>query len=103
MPIYEFECDNCDIIYECLILKQDDKVKKPCPKCKKMNGKIMSAANAHLPDSGTGWAKHGYSRKRSAADGPGDKSGRTITPVRAKIEPNKDDSIKKKSKLRVKK
>ena len=111
MPIFEFECTDCSIVYESLDLKGDDTLEKPCPKCKKMNGKIMSASNVHLKDGGVGWSKDNYSRPHSMADGPAPKnakrhksSGRTVVPVRnLSLEPNKDDSKKKRPTLAIKK
>jgi putative FmdB family regulatory protein len=105
MPIFEFECPDCEIVYEVLDLKSDPKLEKPCPKCKRMNSKIVSAPAVHLKDGGVGWAKDGYSRRHTMADGPGEKSGRTVVPVRTNlsIEPDKDNSKKKRPKLSVKK
>ncbi len=112
MPIYEYFCDGCETKYEVLDLKARPETEKPCPKCKKMNGKIMSVTTSILADGGVGWEKNGYNRQRSIADGPeGDntnrfkKSGKTTVPVRNSgfsIEPNKDKSKKKKPSLCVK-
>lgn len=113
MPIFEYKCENCLIVYECLeIHNPNPDLQKPCPKCKRMNGKIMSAPAFILKDEGVGWANKGYNRQYSIADGPerktGDRhgrSGKTVVPVRGgmSIEPNKDDSKKKKPMLKVQK
>jgi putative FmdB family regulatory protein len=112
MAIYEFLCDECGTEYDYLDPNSDPTKKRPCPKCRKMNKKVMSAPAFHLKDEGCGWASKGYSRRRSVADGPeGDKanrfkkSGKTVVPVRSqyKLEPNKDTTNKKKPKLCVKK
>jgi len=112
MAIYEYICEKCSTEYESLDLTNNPELKKPCPKCKFMNGKIMSASNFVLKQEGCGWAKDGYSRKFSSADGPENKwgdrhkrSGKTVVPVRGgfSLEPNKDKSKKKKPMLKVQK
>lgn len=113
MAIYEFVCDECGKEYEFFDEKSDPDAKRPCPECRKMNKKIISAPNHILKDGGCGWAKDGYSRRHSVADGPSDgkgnrfkKSGKTVVPVRnmgLSIEPDKDKSKKKKPTLAVKK
>jgi len=111
MAIYEYEC-KCGAVYESLDLTSNPELEKPCPKCKTMNGKIMSATTFVLKQGGCGWSKEGYSRKYSMADGPenrwGDRhkrSGKTVVPVRGglSLEPNKDNSKKKKPMLKVQK
>lgn len=112
MAIYEFECSNCSTAYEALDLLSKPEALKPCPKCKTMNKKIMSTTTFVLKQGGCGWAKDGYSRKYSMADGPENKwgdrhkrSGKTVVPVRGglSLEPDKDHSKKKKPMLKVQK
>ena len=109
MPIYEFKCDKCKIVYECMAVFVREEWEKPCPKCGKMNDKIISKPTAILKDGGVGWSKDGYSRKHTLADGPDPEhtkrhksSGRSVVPVRnVSIEPDKDHSKKKRPKLKV--
>ena len=113
MAIYEFECSKCETEYEALDLFSDTEKLKPCPRCKTMNKKIMSASNFILKSGGCGWHKdNGYNARRSMADGPepmtGDRhkrSGKTVVPVRGglTLEPNKDTSKKKKPMIKVQK
>lgn len=44
MPIYEFECKDCDMFFEAFLLKSEEKVF--CPNCKSENViKLISAPN----------------------------------------------------------
>lgn len=53
MPIYEYQCDNCDHKLEC-IQKIDDAPLVTCPECKTDSlRKLVSAASFRL--KGTGW------------------------------------------------
>lgn len=53
MPIYEYQCDNCDYKLEC-IQKIDDDPLLTCPKCETDSlRKLVSAASFRL--KGTGW------------------------------------------------
>lgn len=109
MALYEFECKECGNVYEYLDLTSDPDMQRPCPKCRTQNGKIMSECSVRLGTSGVGWAKDGYARKYSIADGPENttgsrhkRSGKTTVPVRGlSIEPNKDNSKKKKPAIKV--
>ena len=110
MALYEYECQSCKISFEVLDLKNEGK-DKPCPKCKSLCKRVeISKSNFRLGKSGVGWHKDGYTKQRSAADGPGgDKerrgSGNSV-PVRQSkysIEPNKDKSKKKRPKLKIQK
>lgn len=111
MPIYEFECSDCEIVYESMSLTVKDELQKPCPKCHKMNDKLISESSFHLKQGGVGWGKDGYNRPHTMADGPEPKhakrhksSGRTVVPVRGlQIEPDKDHSKKKRPSLKVQK
>ena len=47
MPIHEYQCKNCDTIFEEITLKmseENDEVE--CPKCKTMAKKIMSGGTS---------------------------------------------------------
>jgi putative FmdB family regulatory protein len=120
MANYEFECSNCGNVYEVLDPKNRAGKRQPCQECGEMNNKIMSAVSVVLKPGGVGWAKDGYSAKRSLANGPEDihhgsrhkRSGGTIIPVRGEsagaprrsiLEPNKSTAKKKKPMIKVKK
>lgn len=64
MPIYEYECPNCQFRIEKLVL-QSEKPKRPdCPKCKQAKmKKVISASNFQL--KGTGWYATDYGNKKS--------------------------------------
>ena len=53
MPIYEYQCDNCDYKLEC-IQKIDEDPLLTCPRCETDSlRKLVSAASFRL--KGTGW------------------------------------------------
>lgn len=53
MPIYEYQCANCNHTYE-LIQKMSDAPNALCPKCNKPEAvRLVSAAGFQL--KGTGW------------------------------------------------
>ena len=53
MPIYEYQCDNCDHKLECMQKINDDPL-LTCPECGKDSlRKLMSASSFRL--KGTGW------------------------------------------------
>jgi len=62
MPIYEYECPNCQFVKEELSLKSNHK-RPMCPKCgqAKME-KIMSVSNFKL--KGSGWYATDYGNKK---------------------------------------
>jgi len=62
MPIFDFECQECGMIFEhCTILKGWC---RKCPKCDSYKiKKLISKANFVL--KGSGWAKDGYEKKTS--------------------------------------
>lgn len=110
MAIYEYNC-KCGTVYEMMDLKSNPKAQIRCPVCKTKNIAVTGGRPAVvLKASGCGWAKHGYSRQYSIADGPenpnGDRhkrSGKTVVPVRGglSIEPDKDKSKKKKPSIKI--
>jgi putative FmdB family regulatory protein len=51
MPIYEYECDHCDEIFE-IFHKIDEDCKVACPKCLGPARKLISATNFILKGSG---------------------------------------------------
>ena len=62
MPIYEYQCDNCEHKMEA-IQKISDAPLKKCPECsKKTLRKLVSAAAFRL--SGTGWYETDFKDKK---------------------------------------
>lgn len=62
MPLYEYQCNNCNKIYELLIqIKEKDKVQY-CPICENQLEKIISKNAFKLKEGGVGWAKDKYSK-----------------------------------------
>jgi putative FmdB family regulatory protein len=61
MPIYEYECKECKVLKEVLILEVKDEPK--CPKCLKLMDKVVSLSHFRL--KGGGWGKDGYNSKES--------------------------------------
>ena len=51
MPIYEYECDHCNEIFE-IFHKIDEDCKVVCPKCLGPAKKLISATNFILKGSG---------------------------------------------------
>jgi putative FmdB family regulatory protein len=51
MPIYEYECGNCNEIFE-IFHKIDEDCKVVCPKCLGRARKLISASNFVLKGSG---------------------------------------------------
>ena len=62
MPLYNYYCKQCDIIYENLrSIKQRD-IKLVCPECNERCKRIIDISSFHL--IGDGWAKDGYGKKK---------------------------------------
>lgn len=58
MPIYEFECPDCNIIIETLLPNNHKEDSITCPKCKKKMKRIISKTSFIL--KGESWAKDNY-------------------------------------------
>ena len=57
MPIYEYQCEDCEVTVEAIQKFSDD----PLTECKECGGKLkklISAGSFHL--KGRGWSKDGY-------------------------------------------
>lgn len=61
MPIYQYQCEFCETIFEQLFNKPSDK-KIECPKCKRSAKKIPARSTFVL--KGCGWASDGYNSKK---------------------------------------
>jgi putative FmdB family regulatory protein len=72
MPIYEYECQQCNEITEAM-QKFSDAPLTRCPKCKGNLRKLISQSTFHL--KGSGWYVTDYARKGDSAPlGKKDKS-----------------------------
>ena len=71
MPIYEYECKGCGLIFEELQSFNDKPIKK-CPECKsKKVERLISLSAFHL--QGTGWYETDYGKKKVSSGTPSPK------------------------------
>lgn len=106
MPIYEYQCKNCDYYFEELQSFNDKSVKK-CPNCKKNKvERLISLSAFHL--QGSGWYETEYGKKKVKAGTPSpikdnpaetgestESSKTTETTPRSTSDSSTYDSIKK--------
>ena len=46
MPIYEFKCQDCENIFELLLMSNDEKHEMKCPRCESENfERVLSATS----------------------------------------------------------
>lgn len=66
MPIYDFECENCDKITEvlCKVDNKDNPIK--CPACSGMMNRI-EVQQSTFQLKGSGWYSDGYEKKEKKA------------------------------------
>jgi putative FmdB family regulatory protein len=64
MPVYEYECDKCEKVFEVQQKISDDPLTQ-CPICQSPVKKLMSMSSFQL--KGGGWYADGYASKSSAA------------------------------------
>ncbi|MBU0945717.1 MAG: zinc ribbon domain-containing protein [Proteobacteria bacterium] len=64
MPVYEYECLECETVFEVQQRMADDPLSK-CPECEGAVKKIMSRSSFQL--KGGGWYADGYSSSKVAA------------------------------------
>ena len=60
MPVYEYQCKDCDRVIE-VMKRIGDESSRICVKCGKKMTKLISSNNFIL--KGKGWYKDGYSKK----------------------------------------
>ena len=93
MPIYEYECESCDVRFE-LMQKFSDKPVKKCPKCGGTVHKVLSAPA--LVFKGTGWYVTDYAsaerKKAQKADGDGSTKAAEATTAKSTSTATKTDS-----------
>ena len=58
MPIYEYQCPDCNKTVEVLVLPKDREVRSFCDKCQVGMPRVLSLCNFKL--AGKGWGKDGY-------------------------------------------
>ncbi len=61
MPIYEYECENCQHRYDVMCRMSEADNKKICPTCSSNQSK-RRIAGGHFELKGGGWYKDGYSK-----------------------------------------
>ncbi len=67
MPVYEYECKDCDKVYE-VKQKIADEPLKTCPVCEAPVKKLMSMSSFQL--KGGGWYADGYASKSDSSKKP---------------------------------
>lgn len=65
MPLYEYECSKCEQRFE-KIEKVTAAIRRRCPKCKGMAGRLQSAPAIQF--KGAGWYVTDYGRSKSDGD-----------------------------------
>jgi putative FmdB family regulatory protein len=74
MPVYEYECNECQKVFE-VQQKMADKPLSECPECKGEVKKLISSSSFQL--KGGGWYADGYAStngKSSGSKSTGDKA-----------------------------
>ena len=61
MPIYEYQCTECDHIIEKIESFESEIRTIICPFCNGISNRILSLGSFHL--KGSGWYKDGYGKK----------------------------------------
>ena len=62
MPIYEYQCTECDHIIEKIESFKSEIRTIICPFCNGISNRILSLGSFHL--KGSGWYKDGYGKKK---------------------------------------
>ena len=62
MPIYEYQCTECDHIIEKIESFKSEIRTIICPFCNGISNRILSLGSFHL--KGSGWFKDGYGKKK---------------------------------------
>ena len=65
MPIYEYQCTECDHIIEKIESFKSEIRTIMCPICNGISNRILSLGSFHL--KGSGWFKDGYGKKKQEA------------------------------------
>jgi len=62
MPIYEYQCTECDHIIEKIESFESEIRTIICPFCNGISNRILSLGSFHL--KGSGWYKDGYGKRK---------------------------------------
>lgn len=62
MPIYDYKCEECEIVEELLQSMNDTNIPK-CPKCNKPMERVFSRGTSFRL-AGGGWARDSYTTKK---------------------------------------
>lgn len=92
MPIYEYQCQNCEKNFD-VFKKISDSSEEKCPECGKKMKKLVSAAGFQL--KGTGWYKTDYASKKTESKDTSKKTETKDAPKKEEkkaAEPAKKDS-----------
>jgi len=71
VPLYEYECSKCEHRFE-KIEKVTAAIRRRCPKCKSMAGRLQSAPAIQF--KGAGWYVTDYGRGKSGGEAKPEKS-----------------------------
>jgi len=77
MPVYEYECKNCQKIFE-IQQKISDEPLSICPECGSPVRKLMSMSSFQL--KGGGWYADGYASTAAASGSPKKESSKPAAP-----------------------
>ncbi len=66
MPVYEYECNECQNVFEIQQKISEDPIKM-CPECNGAVKKLMSMSSFQL--KGGGWYADGYASKKTNSNG----------------------------------
>ena len=66
MPIYEYQCTECDHIIEKIESFESEIRTIICPFCNGISNRILSLGSFHL--KGDGWAKDGYGKRKMSKE-----------------------------------
>ncbi len=76
MPVYEYECDQCEKVFE-IQQRMSEEPLKSCPECEGEVRKLMSMSSFQL--KGGGWYADGYSSSKGKSDSS--KNGKKQAPA----------------------
>jgi len=83
MPIYEYQCTECDHIIEKIESFKSEIRTIICPFCNGISNRILSLGSFHL--KGSGWYKDGYGKKKQ----------KTKTETKTESPPKTSDGVTK--------